>query len=146
MLKGKPDAKLPRAYMFETGTNQWMKFDSWPPANAVKQSFYLTPGGKLASTASPKDTFSEYLSDPNKPVPFTLHTDIEVPQDYMDADQRFAAERPDVLVFETEPLDHDVVFAGPIKVHLACVHIRYRFRFRRQTHRRLSQQLPGPRP
>ena len=118
MLKGKGDAKLPRAYMFETGTNQWMKFDAWPPAAAQSRSFYLAPGGKLAAAAGPADAFSTYLSDPNKPVPFTQHTDIEVPQDYMDADQRFAAERPDVLVFETEPLDHDVVFAGPLKVHL----------------------------
>ncbi len=118
LLKGKPDAKLPKAYMFETGTNQWMKFDAWPPATAAKQSFYLVPGGKLAGSAGPAEAFSEYLSDPNKPVPFTMHTDNEVPQDYMDADQRFAAARPDVLVFETEPLDHDVVFAGPIHVHL----------------------------
>ena len=118
MLKGKGDAKLPKAYMFETGTNQWMKFDAWPPASAASQTFYLQPGGKLASSSVDKSTFSQYLSDPNKPVPFTMHTDIEVPQDYMDADQRFAAERPDVLTFETEPLDQDVVFAGPVKVNL----------------------------
>jgi putative CocE/NonD family hydrolase len=118
-LKGKGDNKLPKAYMFETGTDQWMKFDSWPPANVAPQTFYLTPGGRLSGAAtSAADTYSEYLSDPNKPVPFTEHTDIEVPQDYMDADQRFAARRPDVLVFETEPLDHDVVFAGPINIKL----------------------------
>ncbi len=118
-LKGKGDSKLPKAYMFETGTDQWMKFDTWPPANGAPQTFYLTPGGRLSSSATEKaDTYSEYLSDPNKPVPFTEHTDIEVPQDYMDADQRFAARRPDVVVFETEPLDHDVVFAGPVNVKL----------------------------
>lgn len=118
-LKGKGEAKLPKAYMFETGTDQWRKFDSWPPANAAPVSFYLWPGGRLTNSpvASP-DAFSEYLSDPNKPVPFTEHTNIEVPQDYMDADQRFAAHRPDVLVFESAPLDHDMVFAGPVKVKL----------------------------
>ncbi len=118
MLKGKAGEKLPKAYMFETGTDQWMKFDAWPPSNTTKQSFYLAPGGKLAAAAGSPSAFSEYTSDPNKPVPFTMHTDIEVPQDYMDADQRFAAARPDVLVFETEPLDHDVVVAGPIQVNL----------------------------
>ena len=118
MLKGKGDPKLPKAYMFETGTDQWMKFDAWPPAAAVKSSFYLQASGKLASSMGAPDSYAEYLSDPDKPVPFTQHTDIEVPQDYMDADQRFAAERPDVLVFETEPLDRDVVFAGPIQVNL----------------------------
>lgn len=118
MLKGKADAKLPKAYMFETGTDQWMKFDAWPPATAAATSFYLTPDGSLSQTPGAAATYAEYLSDPNKPVPYTLHTDIGVPQDYMDADQRFAAERPDVLVYETAPLDHDVVFAGPIRVSL----------------------------
>ncbi len=118
MLKGKADAKLPRAYMFETGTDQWMKFEAWPPPAARKQSFFLSAEGKLATAAGLGSAFSQYLSDPNKPVPFTMHTENEVPQDYMDADQRFAAARPDVLVFETEPLDHDVVVAGPIHVHL----------------------------
>jgi hypothetical protein len=121
-LKGKEDAKLPMAYMFETGTNQWMKFDAWPPANASRTSFYLEPGGRLATSLAPGAAraggFSEYVSDPNKPVPFTQHTSVDVPQDYMDADQRFAAARPDVLVFETAPLDHDVTFAGPIQVKL----------------------------
>ncbi len=117
-LKGKGDANLPKAYMFETGTNQWVKFDSWPPAKATTRSFYLAPGGRLALTASEKDAFSEYVSDPNKPVPFTTHISTSVPTDYMDADQRFAAQRPDVLVFETDPLNEDVVFAGPIQVNL----------------------------
>ena len=118
MLKGKNDAKLPNAYMFETGTDQWMRFDNWPPAAARQTAFYLQAGSKLASSAGSPESYSEYLSDPQKPVPFTQHTVINVPQDYMDADQRFAASRPDVLVFESEPLDHDIVFAGPIKVNL----------------------------
>lgn len=122
MLKGKDDAKLPMAYMFETGTNRWRKFDTWPPANATRQAFYLEPGGRLATSVAPgavrAGAFSEYPSDPNKPVPYTQHTSIDVPQDYMDADQRFAAARPDVLVFETAPLERDMTFAGPIQVNL----------------------------
>jgi uncharacterized protein len=38
--------------------------------------------------------------------------------DYMTEDQRFAATRPDVLVYQTEPLDHDVTVLGPIGVDL----------------------------
>ena len=37
-----------------------------------------------------------------------------MPGDYMTEDQRFASRRPDVLVYETEPLDRDVVIAGPV--------------------------------
>jgi len=118
MLKGKDDAKLPMAYMFETGTDRWRKFDAWPPAATARRAFYLEPGGRLSATAAAADAFSEYSSDPNKPVPYTQHTSVNVPQDYMDADQRFAAARPDVLVFETAPLDHDVTFAGPVQVNL----------------------------
>ena len=34
-LKPKPDAATPKAWLFETGTNQWRRFDSWPPKNAA---------------------------------------------------------------------------------------------------------------
>src|ERR1700759_167491 len=39
--------------------------------------------------------------------------------DYLTEDQRFAAERPDVLVYQTEPLTEDMTIAGPIKANLA---------------------------
>jgi hypothetical protein len=118
ILNGKDEPKFPVAWMFETGTNRWRKFDSWPPAQVQPRSFYLTPGGKLTTEIAKKDTYSEYVSDPTKPVPFIGRVDSGVPQDYMDADQRFASSRTDVLVFQTEPLDHDVIVAGPIGVKL----------------------------
>ena len=37
-----------------------------------------------------------------------------MPGDYMSEDQRFAARRPDVLVYESEPLTSDVTIAGPV--------------------------------
>jgi predicted acyl esterase len=36
----------------------------------------------------------------------------------MTEDQRFAAARPDVLVYKPEVLDHDVTFYGPVNVDL----------------------------
>ena len=62
--------------------------------------------------------FDEFISDPAKPVPFTTKTTIGMPSDYMTGDQRFAATRPDVLVYQTPKLDADVTVAGPIEVEL----------------------------
>ena len=60
----------------------------------------------------------EYLSDPNKPVPYLGYTVLGMARDYMTEDQRFASQRPDVLTFETDPLKEDLTIAGPIDVSL----------------------------
>jgi uncharacterized protein len=106
---------LPKAWLFETGKNEWRKFDSWPPENAVKRTLYLQAGGKLSfKPASGPEQFDEYVSDPTKPVPVTDEIGGGMPGDYMTRDQRFASRRTDVLTYESEPLKHDVVVAGPI--------------------------------
>lgn len=118
-LKGKGSPSLPKAYVFETGTNTWRKYDAWPPANAQVRTLYFHDGGKLSFTPpSEKEGFDEYVSDPARPVPFVSYTTDTVPQRYMVDDQRFAAERPDVLVYQTEPLEEDVTFAGPVSPKL----------------------------
>ena len=48
-LKDKGDEKLPGAYVFETGRNEWHKLDSWPPKNAERKTFYFESAGKLSS-------------------------------------------------------------------------------------------------
>jgi putative CocE/NonD family hydrolase len=115
-LKDKP-TEYPKAWLFETGTDQWMRFDAWPPANAVERSLYLGPGGSLSFTppAAGGPGFDEYVSDPAKPVPVTAEIGGGMPGDYMTYDQRFASRRTDVLTWQTEPLDHDVTIAGPIR-------------------------------
>jgi hypothetical protein len=75
---------------------------------------YLGAGGKLSFTPEPGAGADEYASDPEKPVPVMAGIGPGMPGDYMTYDQRFAARRPDVLVYQTEPLDHDVTIAGPI--------------------------------
>ncbi len=109
-------ANLPKAWMFQTGSNVWRRFDAWPPKNAVKRALYLDAGGRLGF-AQPKakaNEFDEYVSDPAKPVPVSGDIGSGMPGDYMTYDQRFASRRPDVLTYETEPLEHDVTIAGPI--------------------------------
>jgi putative CocE/NonD family hydrolase len=113
-LKNAPDAKLPKALIFETGTNMWKRYDGWPPKGTVAKALYFHAGGRLAFEA-PKDAgFDEYVSDPNHPVPFIETQSTGVPQTYMDADQRFAAKRGDVKVYETEPLEEDMTVAGSV--------------------------------
>jgi uncharacterized protein len=119
-LKDAPDPKLPKAYVFETGTNVWRRYSAWPPKNAEARTLYLQANGALSFDAPKNDSpgFDEYVSDPAKPVPFVNYTSMQVPQEYMVSDQRFAASRPDVLVYETPVLDEDVTIAGPVSPKL----------------------------
>ncbi len=116
-LKDAPWTPLPKAYTFETGSDVWKKYDAWPPRAAETKMIYLEPGGGLGWTAPrAKDSKDDYVSDPAHPVPFTSYVaEADVPQRYMDDDQRFATRRPDVLVYETEPLQESVTVVGPIK-------------------------------
>jgi putative CocE/NonD family hydrolase len=118
-LKGKTDAKLPKAYVFETGTNVWRRYSAWPPKNAEPKTLYFHANGGL-SFDPPTDatSFDEYVSDPARPVPYMNYVSLDVPQEYMVSDQRFAATRPDVLVYETPVLQEDVTIAGPISPRL----------------------------
>ncbi len=117
-LKGKGAAQ-PKAVVFETGTNVWRSMDAWPPKQAKAKTLYFHTGGKL-SFDLPSETkgVDEYVSDPAHPVPFVGYTTDTVPQRYMVDDQRFASYRPDVLVYETDPLEQDVTIAGPISPKL----------------------------
>jgi len=118
-LKGTTDAKLPKAYVFETGTNVWRRYSAWPPKNAESKTLYFHANGGLSfdpPAAAP--AFDEYVSDPAHPVPFVNYIAQNVPQEYMASDQRFAATRPDVLVYETPILQEDVTIAGPISPRL----------------------------
>jgi putative CocE/NonD family hydrolase len=117
-LKGRGDGKFPKAWLFQTGMNQWRKFDNWPPRAASSKSLYLDAKSKLSWQPPAASGFEEYLSDPNKPVPYLGFTFSGVLNSYMTEDQRFASERPDVLTFRTDPLDRDVTGFGPISVDL----------------------------
>ena len=114
------DEKLPGAFVFETGRDEWHQLDAWPPKNLASRTYYFQDGGKLSAErpAASGEGFDEYVSDPTKPVPHISWTSTAMTYEYMTADQRFAARRTDVLSFETEPLDEDVTIAGPITASL----------------------------
>jgi putative CocE/NonD family hydrolase len=120
-LKGAPDPGLPEAYVFETGSNVWRKYNDWPPPSTASRNLYLRENRSLSFDApadASADAHDSYVSDPAKPVPFSAETRTTQGHLWMIEDQRFAASRPDVLVYETEALENDVTIAGPIIAHL----------------------------
>ncbi|MGH9791144.1 MAG: CocE/NonD family hydrolase [Candidatus Acidiferrales bacterium] len=115
-LKEWGDMGLPEAFVFETGVNQWRRFDVWPPKEVQTKSLYLHGGGKLSfePPAESAEAFDEYISDPKKPVPLTPGIATGMAQRYLVDDQRHAARRPDVLVYVSDVLEDDVTVSGPI--------------------------------
>ena len=109
---------LPEAYVFDTGKKSWSSFDSWPPRSVTKQAMYLNANQEL-SNARIGNTKETFVSDLKRPVPYS--EDIKTvftPRKYMTDDQRFAARRPDVLVYETEVFDENFTLAGDIMAQL----------------------------
>lgn len=115
-LKGKGDvSKIAEANVFITGANEWHTFDTWPPANKQDEELYLQPGGKLdGSKSAAAKGFSEYISDPAHPVPYTEDVHFDRTREYMTDDQRFAERRPDVLTFTTDTLKNDATITGSV--------------------------------
>lgn len=114
-LKGKGDLpQIAEANIFFTGENQWRKMDLWPPAGNGRD-IYLEANGALSwNRPGAKNNFTEYISDPAHPVPYTEDVHFRRTSEYMTDDQRFASRRPDVLTFETDPLEEDLTLAGPV--------------------------------
>jgi uncharacterized protein len=115
--KGK--AEIAEATVFETGANRWRQFDQWPPKQVVNKNWYLAEQGKL-SIQAPTDVNAsdEFISDPSKPVPYTMEVTTAWAKDYVTEDQRFASWRPDVLVYRSEVLAEPLTLAGPILANL----------------------------
>lgn len=118
-LKGGPDPDLPEALIFITGSNQWKRFDKWPPEEVQDKNLYFRHNGELAFER-PEDTqsYDEYVSDPYKPVPYAAGAGIRRTREYMIDDQRFAATRPDVVAYQTPPLSEAVTLSGHLSARL----------------------------
>ncbi|MBC7722844.1 MAG: CocE/NonD family hydrolase, partial [Pedobacter sp.] len=121
-LKGKGSVdKIAEANIFFSGANEWKQLPQWPPADMQPTDMYLQRNGGLTSIQNKMaalSSFSEYVSDPAKPVPYTEDVHFKRTREYMTDDQRFAARRPDVLVFQTPSLTDDITLAGPLVADL----------------------------
>ncbi|WP_127844722.1 CocE/NonD family hydrolase [Psychroflexus aestuariivivens] len=117
-LKGEGDFDVPEATVFDTGAMEWNEYENWPPEDVNYTEFFLGENQTLTELADPNFE-NKFVSDITKPVPFT--EDIKVtftPRKFMTDDQRFAARRPDVMVYETEVLGTDLKLSGEILANL----------------------------
>jgi putative CocE/NonD family hydrolase len=128
-LKNKGSLPLKEALMFQTGSDTWEKFDSWPPKEARKRALYFHADGKLsleAPSVESAQAFDSYVSDPAHPVPYRNRPiDMTYPEDHpggwytwLVQDQRFVDNRPDVLTWQTEELTEDITLAGQVTAKL----------------------------
>ncbi len=117
-LKGKGTAdNIKEATIFFSGSNEWKQLPVWPPANVTAKPIYLQNNGLLSFTGNGTfnpASYSEYTSNPFKPVPYTEDVHFGRTREYMTDDQRFASRRPDVLVFSTPALTEDITLGGPV--------------------------------
>jgi putative CocE/NonD family hydrolase len=119
-LKDKGDiSNLKEVNLFDTGSHEWKSFDTWNPKTGIADTkIYLQPNGRLSFNETKKAGYDEYVSDPMNPVPYTQKITRNYPRDFMTEDQRFASTRPDVLVYESDPLDQDTTVAGDLHPEL----------------------------
>ena len=132
-LKGKGEGKFPRAWIFETGRNEWRQHETWPPASAAPKSLWLQANGKLGWQAEPANAFDEYISDPNKPVPYLGYTNMGP------ALRLPASRRADLRI---RSLDRRRHHRRTRRSQPRRLDHRDRLRLRRETNRRLPRRLP----
>lgn len=126
-LKNKCTKELAEASMFQSGANRWMSYDAWPPNQVQARQLYFHSDEKLSFEKPIVEAgrFDEYVSDPANPVPYRKRP-IEATYDpkgsgwytWLVSDQRFVADRPDVLKWQTEVLKEDVTVTGDMIAHL----------------------------
>jgi uncharacterized protein len=128
-LKNKGTLPLKEALLFQTGSNKWVQFDSWPPKNATTREMYFHEDGKLSfdtPQAATPQSFDSYVSDPAHPVPYRHRPiDMTYPEDHpggwptwLVEDQRFVDNLPDVLTWQTDELTEDMTVTGSVTAKL----------------------------
>ena len=131
-LKDKGTRDFPQALTFEAGSNEWRRWDQWPPtartevrslAFGAREQLSLTGAGSGEPGADLG--FDEFVSDPAHPVPYrqrpiqaTYFPGGSKWSTWLVEDQRFVDDRADVLSWETAPLDADVTIAGELEAHI----------------------------
>lgn len=112
--------EIAEATVFFSGENEWKRFEQWPPKNVEYKNIFMNGDAKLSMNESDAKTnsFSEYISDPAHPVPYTEDVHLGRTAEYMVDDQRFASRRTDVLTFSTDVLTEDITLGGPLVAEL----------------------------
>ncbi|HLI78003.1 MAG TPA: CocE/NonD family hydrolase [Acidobacteriaceae bacterium] len=130
---GAPAAETPAVFIYDTGADKWDRPKVFPASceagcPVTSRPLYLTAGGGLSfekpGSEGKSEKYSEYVSDPMKPVPYrprpVVESDAMGWRTWLVTDQRFVDGRPDVLTFETEPLKEAMKLSGEPVVHLVA--------------------------
>ena len=117
-LKDSGSFNAAEATVFETGSNEWKEYKTWPPENIKQVNWYVSNDHQLSFQPVAATGYDEYVSDPANPVPYMNTTRGGRNDEYMIADQRFASQRKDVLSFESPVLENDITLAGAIAADL----------------------------
>jgi putative CocE/NonD family hydrolase len=126
-LKGKGDGHFAEATTFQTGSNIWKSYTSWPPKEATQKNLYFRDAGKLSfekPVSAEANQFDSYVSDPGNPVPYRTRPIEETYgrgsrwYTWLTEDQRFVSKRPDVLSWETDSLTEELTVSGFITAKL----------------------------
>lgn len=123
----KPEASLPPVLAFETGTNEWKYYSSWPSKGVAHARLYLQDKNSLAfATSGDEKSYDEYVSDPSKPVPYRVpplrvrYATDSTWKLWLVDDQRPFTSRTDVLTYVTEPLTEAVTVKGEVIAQLVA--------------------------
>ncbi len=144
-LQNPPDNKIPKAWLFETGTNEWQRFETWPPKNAAVRSLYFGAGGKLSFTADGAAGNDEYVSDPARPVPVQSGIGAGMPGDYMTYDQRFASTPSRRAGVSDRAAGARCDYRRTDNSGVERLHLRHGFGLRSEADRCLSRRFSGAR-
>jgi len=113
-LKNKGKAPNFKVRLFDTGKKEWVNLSSYPYNQDKDFTLWLSSNHNLTKQVPNDYSFTKYISDPNKPVPFIENCEFKAvaPKHYMTDDQRFVADNSGVITFATETLTKDITVAG----------------------------------
>ncbi|HWJ92905.1 MAG TPA: CocE/NonD family hydrolase [Flavisolibacter sp.] len=123
-LKGKGNGQFDEATIFQTGSNQWKNYSSWPPKETTVKKLFVQPDGRCGFQQANDKGFTPFISDPRHPVPYrTLPIEATYGpgsrwRPWQVEDQRFVYSRPDVASFTSDSLIEDLTVTGKVVAHL----------------------------
>ena len=103
--------------LYVMGENKWRDFTDWPPP-AESQRWYLQPGGALSPEMPPASEPDRYRYDPADPTPAVGGNSLGSRKRMGPKDNRALEARPDVLVYTSAALEHDLEVIGPVTADL----------------------------
>jgi uncharacterized protein len=109
-----------RIWVGGEGASEWREITGWPPPGTGQQQWYLGADGTLSTrepSADPGVPAARFRYDPADPTPSVGGALLAV--NAGSRDNRALEQRPDVLVFSSDPLDQPVEIVGDVAADLS---------------------------